>query len=518
MKAGELNCQMYSLPLLSRSAGMEGERSFSSASNNSANTEDNEYVWDGFTHGDQLVTPSDDYYEDLELAARLGKTLLQKNKELDTLNYQLRCCNEEQSLEIEHLNKQLTWLREVNESKTRMFEQLDVNYHELETANRKLRNESREWKERVTKCMSVCESQEDQIQSLKTEIESVRKLHEGKKAREKMRRRTIHGCLPTFQQEVDVHRFLETSTDFSNSLNEREKNESTSTDAEVTALHEVIGNLRAQQIMDKRMVKELRKELESVVQENQECCEKLQEEREMTQRLNRIIEEYDKVVYRQAFVAESTPNITAELTNNEINFTDNSEDEEDVSLGQPTGTSIASQLAQVNKCSFNSPGIQVRTPMSQYLQIANSTPMKSPILAQPSQINDSGHDSCTSHPAKCGNSATDNVSKCHRNRRKSEPKNVSLVQELDTQYKTLLGKYEMLLHSIESERVGTPTSETPRSIAEETSSFLTESSLMSEAGTSADIGNMSRSSSVEAIPEYKRLFREIFNMINEAKV
>lgn len=43
----------------------------------------------------------EDYYEDLELAARLGKTLLQKNKELDMLNYQMRCCNEEQSLEIE---------------------------------------------------------------------------------------------------------------------------------------------------------------------------------------------------------------------------------------------------------------------------------------------------------------------------------------------------------------------------------------------------------------------------------
>ncbi|XP_077975942.1 cerebellar degeneration-related protein 2-like [Styela clava] len=508
---------MYSLPLLSRSTGMEGERSFSSASNNSASNEEHEYVWDGFTHGDQLVTPSDDYYEDLELAARLGKTLLQKNKELDTLNYQLRCCNEEQSLEIDHLNKQLTWLREVNESKTRMFEQLDVNYQELESANRKLKNESKEWKERVTKCMSVCESQEDQIQTLKSEIESIRKLHEGKKAKEKMRRRTIHGCLPTFQQEeVDVQKLLETSSEFSHSLNERERKDSTN-DAEMAALHEVIGNLKAQQIMDKRMVKELRKELESVVQENQECSEKLQEEREMTQRLNRIIEEYDKVVYRQAFVAESTPNITAELTNNEINFSDHSEDEE--SIEQQNGINLVPRLGHRNKCSFNSPGIQVCTPMSQYLQIANSTPMKSPILSQTSNIN--MNDSCTNHATKSNTSAMNNLSKCHRSRVKSEPKNVSLVQELDTQYKTLLGKYEMLLHSIESERVATPTSEAGKSITDDTSSFFTESSIASEAGTSintADISNVSRCSSVEAIPEYKRLFREIFNMINEAKV
>lgn len=489
---------MYTQPVLNRSTDiMDGDRSFSSASN-----EDNEYVWDGFTHAEQLgATPDDDYYEDLELAARLGKTLLQKNQELDTQNYQLRCLNEEKNLEIVHLNKQLSWLRDVNESKTRMYEQLDVNCQELETANKKLRSDTREWKERVAKCMSICESQEDQTQTLKAELESLRKLNEEKHSKQKIRRRTIHGYLPPSDQEPDLQKLLETSVELSESVNEKqeEKDSAFGNDEEVTALHEIIGNLKAQQIMDQRMIAELRKELDSVMHENQTCCEKLQEERDMTLKLNRIIEEYDKFLFNQALVAESTPNISVDLTDNEINFSDPGDEDEIV---ETLSVNVTSKQSSECKSSNHSPALATRVPMSQYLQIANSTPVKV-ASADPSLRN--GVEPV--QKSQCAPNSYFNT--------KSEPKNVSLVQELDTQYKTLLGKYEMLLQSIESERDSSSAVETPHEASK--SCEDSPSSTASSPQVSSDTSNLPRPGSADAVPEYKILFREIFNLINKAK-
>lgn len=246
------------------------------------------------------------------------------------------------------------------------------------------------------------------------------------------------------------------------------------------------------------MIKDMRRELESVVQDNQDVCEKLREEREMTQRLNKIIEEYDKVIYRQAFVAESTPNITAEFTNHEIEFTDESEDDDDEEEEEDEEGEECQdeEIITISKLENRSSSqcIPAKTPLTRYLRICNSTPMKSP------SPTNSLH-----NPSLRGVKPKDSA--------KSEPKNVSLVQELDTQYKSLLGKYEMLLHSIESERVSSPAQEPrPQISANDTSSFLTETTFESE---TSDEPYLPRG--VDAVPEYKRLFREIFHIINEAR-
>lgn len=48
-----------------------------------------------------------------------------------------------------------------------------------------------------------------------------------------------------------------------------------------------------------RKNEELQREIDELTQENQDCCLKLQDEREMVQRLNNIIEEYDMAVCRE---------------------------------------------------------------------------------------------------------------------------------------------------------------------------------------------------------------------------
>ncbi|XP_063222094.1 cerebellar degeneration-related protein 2 isoform X2 [Bacillus rossius redtenbacheri] len=76
--------------------------------------------------------------EDLQLAAELGKTLLERNKELEGCIKQQGGVIEDQAQEIEYLTKQTAALREVNDSRLRIYEQLEVSIQDLERANQRL--------------------------------------------------------------------------------------------------------------------------------------------------------------------------------------------------------------------------------------------------------------------------------------------------------------------------------------------------------------------------------------------
>lgn len=180
---------------------------------------------------------------------------------------------------------------------------------------------------------------------------------------------------------------------------------------------------------------------------------------------------------------------------------------------------LASSLAGNDiKTSFQSPIIQQQAPLAQYLRITNSTPMKSPSSQRSNPIM-----KCSTSSMKTPSSQKTtgiNVSSSHGGRVKSEPKNVSLVQELDTQYRTLLEKYEMLLHSIESERVCSPVKESHIK-HDDTSSILTDSCLETESSNDSNEDANDRClikrTRLDPAPEYKRLFREIFDILSKAK-
>lgn len=86
---------------------------------------------------DEFVTEEDepwydqrDLEQDLHLAAELGKTLLERNKELEDSLQQMYINNEEQVQEIEYLTRQMEMLREMNEQHAKVYEQLDVTARE----------------------------------------------------------------------------------------------------------------------------------------------------------------------------------------------------------------------------------------------------------------------------------------------------------------------------------------------------------------------------------------------------
>ena len=78
------------------------------------------------------------YDDDLQLAAELGKTLLERNLDLEAQLQQSVQFQSEQKLEIDLLQKQLEVLKNVNESRMRMYEDVDRNSHELEKLNSQL--------------------------------------------------------------------------------------------------------------------------------------------------------------------------------------------------------------------------------------------------------------------------------------------------------------------------------------------------------------------------------------------
>ncbi|XP_064478844.1 cerebellar degeneration-related protein 2-like isoform X2 [Ornithodoros turicata] len=98
----------------------------------------------------------EDDYSNLQLAAELGKTLLERNQELEETVRQQQLLIEEQAQEIEYLSRQTVSLREVNESRLKIYEQLEQNVAELEKSNQRLQQESRADKKRIKSlCTSV---------------------------------------------------------------------------------------------------------------------------------------------------------------------------------------------------------------------------------------------------------------------------------------------------------------------------------------------------------------------------
>uniref|UniRef100_A0A8C7SS61 Cerebellar degeneration-related protein 2-like n=1 Tax=Oncorhynchus mykiss TaxID=8022 RepID=A0A8C7SS61_ONCMY len=139
-----------------------------------------------------------DLEQDLHLAAELGKTLLERNKELEDSLQQMYINNEEQVQEIEYLSKQLEMLREMNEQHAKVYEQLDVTARELEITNEKLVIESKASQQKIDRLTGTMETLQAQVDTMTARVEELRTLEKLRDHREEQeRRKTVHSfpCL-----------------------------------------------------------------------------------------------------------------------------------------------------------------------------------------------------------------------------------------------------------------------------------------------------------------------------------
>ncbi|XP_060836828.1 LOW QUALITY PROTEIN: uncharacterized protein LOC132919324 [Rhopalosiphum padi] len=104
--------------------------------------------------------------QDLQLAAELGKTLLERNKELETNLRQQQNVVEDRNQEIEYLTKQTAALREVNDSRLRIYEQLEISIQDLERNNQRLVQENINDKKHIKSLYDTIESLESRCEDL----------------------------------------------------------------------------------------------------------------------------------------------------------------------------------------------------------------------------------------------------------------------------------------------------------------------------------------------------------------
>ncbi|XP_051774899.1 cerebellar degeneration-related protein 2-like [Erpetoichthys calabaricus] len=150
-----------------------------------------------------------DLERDLHLAAELGKTLLERNKELEVSLHQMYVTNEDQVHEIEYLSKQLDMLRQMNEQHAKVYEQLDENSRDLEMTNQKLVLESKASHQKIQSLTGSIETMLSQVDLLQTQMERLHSLANIRRKRRE-RRKTIHTfpCLKEISSFRYQHDFV----------------------------------------------------------------------------------------------------------------------------------------------------------------------------------------------------------------------------------------------------------------------------------------------------------------------
>ncbi|TSK14582.1 Cerebellar degeneration-related protein 2 [Bagarius yarrelli] len=114
-----------------------------------------------------------DLEQDLHLAAKLGKTLLERNHELEEALQQMYTTNQEQIQKIEHLSKQVEMLRSVNDQHAKVYEQLDATARDLEKKNQRLTLENRSALHKIEGLTDTKNMLQAQVEELNQKIENM---------------------------------------------------------------------------------------------------------------------------------------------------------------------------------------------------------------------------------------------------------------------------------------------------------------------------------------------------------
>lgn len=110
---------------------------------------------------------------DLQLAAELGKTLLERNKELEAAIKQNQISIEDQSQEIEYLTKQNNALREVNDTRLKIYENIEISIQDLEKQNHRLNLENANLKKQHKTISTTNECLEEKCEDLRKHLEEL---------------------------------------------------------------------------------------------------------------------------------------------------------------------------------------------------------------------------------------------------------------------------------------------------------------------------------------------------------
>ncbi|XP_037333512.1 cerebellar degeneration-related protein 2 [Pungitius pungitius] len=157
-------------------------------------------------NGEAWYDPQD-LEHDLHLAAELGKTLLDRNRELEQALQQMYSTNQEQLQEIEHLNKQVDLLRQMNDQHAKVYEQLDEAARDLEQGNVRLVQDSRLAQQKIHSLTETIEGLQTYMEDLQTQVVELKTAQAERNKRELAEQRRSLGAqsVSCLKELYDLH-------------------------------------------------------------------------------------------------------------------------------------------------------------------------------------------------------------------------------------------------------------------------------------------------------------------------
>ncbi|XP_022058058.2 cerebellar degeneration-related protein 2 [Acanthochromis polyacanthus] len=143
-----------------------------------------------------------DLEHDLHLAAELGKTLLDRNHDLEQALQQMYSTNEDQLQEIEYLTKQVELLRQMNDQHAKVYEQLDVAARDLEQGNRRLVQDNRLAQQKIHSLTETIDGLQTHMEDLQVQVEELKTAQAERNKWELAERAQSVSCL---KELYDLH-------------------------------------------------------------------------------------------------------------------------------------------------------------------------------------------------------------------------------------------------------------------------------------------------------------------------
>ncbi|KAM6423921.1 cerebellar degeneration-related protein 2 [Liasis olivaceus] len=419
-----------------------------------------------------------DLQQDLHLAAELGKTLLDRNTELETSLQQMYSTNQEQLQEIEYLTKQVDLLRQMNDQHAKVYEQLDVTARELEDTNQKLVADSRSSQQKIGSLTETIENLQTHIDELQRQVEELKNSGQGHMNCERPEQpKSVHS-FPCLKELYDLRKYFVYDHIFAEKIISMD-NQLSPVEEENQNLKKAVSLLQTQLNLEKEKRLSMEEEYSLLLKENNDLEQRLVDINLYRARAEEL--EVEVAEMKQHFNSGSTCVNGMEQLVPESFF---------ISLKDP----VERELSQspLDGMSFILPELEKRS-----LKRSSSESLLSSAA---------GEDLFKGHEETC-----------IRRAEAVKQRGISLLNEVDAQYNALKVKYEELLQKcqIDKEFLDHKAVQTSKQYSKDVNGggVSLDVRLREPGSPNAD----SASFSSNAPPEYKLLFKEIFSCIKKTK-
>ncbi|XP_026171933.1 cerebellar degeneration-related protein 2-like isoform X3 [Mastacembelus armatus] len=400
-------------------------------------------------------------HADLQLAAELGKTLLERNRELEQGLQQMYSTNQEQLQEIEYLTKQVDLLRQVNDQHAKVYEQLDVSARELEQSNHKLVQDNRSAQQKIQGLMETVDLLQVQVEELQHQVEDL-KLSPSQPQKPPHRGMWSGRSTQSVSCLKELQNTLRCDYDADEPSDNLEFSDTSWREEEQVSLQESLQSLQANFASERARREEAEREAELLAGENAALEQQLAGMEGCQARVSELEHEAEEL--RQFWKSESSsrssrPDLLHNLLRDSMFLTPEEENEAEA---------VAAK----------SPHVLKRWDSERLKEAPNST-----------------------------NRISDHECSCVRRAEVVKYRGISLLNEVDAQYSALQVKYDELLRRCH------------QGLEEEMQDRLSHKSVQTPffTTTSPVVTDMEVHDDDFHQPAYKELFREIFSRIQKTK-